>query len=71
MNETPTVVMNFKPGRPVRIEVNGVQGQACRGLSEPFQRAIGGSVVSDTPKAEMTAMSAVTVGGATTAKLGG
>ena len=37
----------------VRITVNNVKGESCRDLTAAIEKALGGSVISDEPTAEM------------------
>ncbi len=46
--------MKFSPGAPVDISVHGVPGASCKTVSEPFEKIVGGTVISTTPTAEAT-----------------
>lgn len=52
------IVTEFTPGKPRKITVEGVQGQVCTKLTQPFERILG-KVISSTPTPE-AAMAEIT-----------
>lgn len=45
--------MDFQPGKPVQVKVEGVPGGDCRTASKPYLDALPGKVVSDKATPEM------------------
>ena len=48
-----TIEFTLKPGGEVVIEPKGFVGKACLAATKPYEDALGGRALSDTPKPEM------------------
>lgn len=57
------VKIKLQPGKPMEIKVEGAPGSDCRVASAPYEKALRGKVISDTPTAEANLPSATVTGG--------
>ena len=49
----PEIIFRFKPGGKTTVKVEGVAGEGCKALTQPFLDALAGQTVSDEPTDEM------------------